>query len=279
MNRVRAVLLTLLSAVLIGGAAPAVAAAGNSAADCTATLECTAEDINLMSMPERLDFVREMSAGPAAELLPGYAPRWRNIEGIIGFFRDHNMGAPGSWVSYVDAGIVEGIERGLAIALGRGTDTFGNPGSAKWADYLLKLRDGKLTGRAAHDRAWSQAEQASTEHGVRLAEEVHGVPASAVEERFFAYSEFYRWVLRNRPPLLDLFSPGGTPGSPQQITFLDWFTDVTNETPSRKGAELALDLAEFDIGGGTFSMLWLANAYFHELFDDYLADLADGQTS
>ncbi|UJW33126.1 hypothetical protein L3Q67_04855 [Saccharothrix sp. AJ9571] len=269
MNRIRAVLLTLLSALLIGGAAPAVA----HAEDCTATLECTAEDINLMSMPERLAFVREMSAGPAAELLPGYAPRWRNIEGIIGFFRDHQMGAPGSWVSYVDAGIVEGIERGLVIALGRSTDTYGNPGSALWADYLTKLRNGKLTGRAAHDRAWSLAEQASTEHGVRLAEDVHGVAANAVEERFFAYSEFYRWVLRNRPPLLDLLSPGGVPGSPQQITFLDWFTDVTNETPSRKGAELALDLAEFDLPGGTISMLWLANVYFHELLDDYLADL------
>ncbi|WP_232376630.1 hypothetical protein [Amycolatopsis aidingensis] len=274
MTRMRSAVATALITALCLAGAPAVTSAAEhrGPADCAAALDCTAEEINLMSMSQRLEFVQLMSSGPAAEVVPGYAPRWGNIEGIIDFFRDNGMGAPGTWVSYVDAGIVEGIERGIAIALGRGEDTFGNPGSQLWANYLTRLAGGELRNRSAHDRAWSEAEQASTEHGVALAEEVHGQTATAVEQRFFAFSEFYRWTLRNRPMLLDILSPPVEPGEQEQLTFLDWFTDVTNPTPSRKGAELAYDLAEFDLPGGTTSMLLLFKAYFDELWDDYLAD-------
>src|SRR5206468_2773877 len=115
---------------------------------------------------QRLAFVDALTTGPAAAVIPGYTGRWGNIEGIISFFGDRSMGAPGTWVSYVDAGILEGIERGVAIASGRGTDTFGNPGSALWASYLTKLAAGQLRARSAHDLAWSLAEQASTDHGV-----------------------------------------------------------------------------------------------------------------
>ncbi|WP_199432784.1 hypothetical protein [Qaidamihabitans albus] len=257
----RAAVVTIVAVLLCVVLVPPAGAERHGAAGCAATLDCTAEDINLMTMPERLEFLRALSEGPAAEIIPGYTHRWRNIEGIIGFFRDHGMGAPGSWVSYVDAGIVEGIERGIAIAAGRGGGTFGNPGAALWADYLTGLREGRLAGRSAHDRAWSLAEQASTEHGVALAEQVHGIAATAVERRFFGYSEFYRWTLRNRPFLLDVISPGPGPGEQRQLTFLDWFTDVGNDVPSRRGAELALDMAEFDAVGGTVSMLALFHAY------------------
>lgn len=169
------------------GQAPAGAATHRGPAECAAALDCDAETINLMTMQERLEFLQAMSAGPTAELLPGYEPRWGNIEGIITFFRDRGMGAPGTWVSYVDAGILEGIERGLVIALGRGTATFGNPGAQRWATYLTDLSQGHLGNRSAHDRAWSEAEQASTDHGVHLAEDVHGQAASVVEERLFQF--------------------------------------------------------------------------------------------
>lgn len=149
-------------------------------------------------------------------------------------FGVRGSGAPGSWVSYVDAGILEGIERGIVIAQGRSADTFGNPGSLRWASYLTELRDGLLTARSVHDKAWSEAEQASTEHGVALAVKVHGVPASGVEQRFYQFST----------------RPNG-----RQVNFLDWFTDVGNSTPSRRGADLAYGLAEFNLPGGTLSVL------------------------
>ncbi|PXY26809.1 hypothetical protein BAY59_19445 [Prauserella coralliicola] len=253
---------------------PAPASAARQPRDpltCAATLDCPLAEIDLMTMPQRLEFLIAMSEGPAAEIAPGYAPRWGNIAGIITFFAAHDMGEPGTWVSYVDAGNLEGIERGIAIAAGRGTDTFGNPGSALWASYLVRLRDGELTGRAAHDRAWSEAEQAATDHGVTVAEQVHGLVPSGVEQRFFSYSEFYRWVLRNRPALFDVVSPGARPGERFQLTFVDWFTDVTNPVPARRGAELALDLAEFDAVGGPFSGLALLHAYAEYLAPEYLA--------
>ncbi|WP_158888272.1 hypothetical protein [Amycolatopsis anabasis] len=269
------VLAVLLISVLLCGAAPGLAAADQhrSPEQCAAELTCGAEELNLMTMPERLVFLRAMSAGHASTIAPGHRPRWRNIEGIITFFHDHGLGAPGSWVSYVDAGILEGIERGIAIALGRPADTFGNPGSLRWATYLTELGRGRLADRSVHDRTWSEAEQASTEHGVALAEREHGVPASGVEQRFFGFSELYRWTLRNRPALLDPVSPGPRPGEQQrQLTLLDWFTDVSNPTPSRRGAELAYDMAEFDPAGGFLSGAALLSAYLTELADDYRAE-------
>lgn len=149
MARRAVVVLAGLAIGLSGLSVPAVAETPRSPADCAASLDCTAEDINLLSMPQRLELVRTMSAGPAESL--SAADRWRNLEGVLAFFADHRLGAPGSWVSYVDAGIVEGIERGIAIALGRASDGFGNPGSARWARYLTRLSTGELGNRAAHD--------------------------------------------------------------------------------------------------------------------------------
>src|SRR4051812_5604422 len=100
----RAAFATILVTLLCVSPVPAFAAVPAAPA-CTATLTCTAEAINAMSIPERLAFVRGMSAGPAAELLPGRSSRWRNIEGVLEFFGDHGLGTPGTWVSYVDAGI------------------------------------------------------------------------------------------------------------------------------------------------------------------------------
>jgi hypothetical protein len=230
------------------------------------------EDINLMTMATRLRMLRELCGGPVREFLPGYEPRWRNIEGMLDFFRDHRLGGPGSWVSYVDAGILEGIMRGVAIATGHGTDTFGNPGATLWAGYLTQLRDGELTARSAHDRAWSVAEQASTEHGRARAELVHGLAATPEESRFYEFSEFYRWALRHRLGLLDVVSPPVGPGRQPQLLFLDWFTDVTNHRPVRRGAEVAHELAQYDIDDSVIRLMALAEAYTEALSDDYLDD-------
>jgi hypothetical protein len=256
-------------ALLAGLLTPLPAAA--ALPDCTAALECTAADVDRMTMDERLEFVRAMQSGPAAQL--GASDRWRNIEGVITFFRDHGMGRPGSWVSYVDSGIVEGIERGIVIALGRSADGFGNPGSQAWASYLIRLKNGQLSVRNVHDRAWGEAEQASTDHGVVLAEQVHNVRPTAVERRFFMFSEFYRWVLRNRPAALDMLAVYGGLVHPdlarERVPFLDWFTDVSNPVPSRKGCEVAYAYARLDPIAGLFTTLDLMLAYLPELFEEY----------
>jgi hypothetical protein len=264
---VKRLLAVVSSLALLAGLTPAVAVAAPA---CTSTLDCTVAEINEMSMADRLTFVRQIQAGPAAAL--GASDRWRNIEGVITFFRDRGLGAPGTWVSYVDAGIVEGIQRGTAIALGWSTETGGNPGSQKWASYLTRLSRGELTTRAAHDRAWSEAEQASTEYGNTLANQ-NGVPATAVEWRFYQFSEMYRWALRNRPFALDLLAIYGPlihPGLIRaRVPFYDWFTDVRESAPSYKSCEMAYGFAELHPITGVFGMAGLFLAYTKELFEEY----------
>ncbi|WP_033434876.1 hypothetical protein [Saccharothrix syringae] len=261
-------------ALVVGLVAPTPAAAHTSAhLRCAAELDCTAAEIDRMTTDERLEFLRALQRGPAAAL--GASDRWRNIEGVIAFFRDRDLGAPGTWVSHVDAAILEGIERGVAIALGRSADGFGNPGSARWASYLTRLHRGELTARHAHDRAWAEAEQSSTDHGVRLAEQVHGLRPTGVERRFFLFSEFYRWTLRNRPVVLDLLLVYGLlvhPDlAPRRVPFLDWFTDVRESAPGYKGSQIAFAYAGFDPVGGVIGTIELVLVYLPELFEEFLA--------
>lgn len=264
----RTFVLLLVAALGVGMAAPAAADTRRTPAECAAALDCTAEDINLMTMAERLELVRGLQSGPGAAL--GVTDRWRNIEGVITFFRDKGLGAPGSWVSYVDAGIVEGIERGIAIASGRSTDDFGNPGARLWADYVTGVPT--FPTRAAHDRAWSLAEQASTEHGVTLAES-HGEFATPAEERFYQFSETYRWALRNRPVALDLLAVYGWLIHPDlaraRVPFYDWFTDVRESAPSYKGCEMAYGFANLHPIVGVIGAGGLFLAYVTELFEEY----------
>lgn len=273
MARRAVVVLAGLAIGLSGLSVPAVAETPRSPADCAASLDCTAEDINLLSMPQRLELVRTMSAGPAESL--SAADRWRNLEGVLAFFADHRLGVPGSWVSYVDAGIVEGIERGIAIALGRASDGFGNPGSARWARYLTRLSTGELGNRTAHDRAWSEAEQASIEHGVALAAR-HGQYATPVERRFFEFSAVYRWALRNRPAALDLLAGYGPQIHPElarlRVPFYDWFTDVSRSAPSYKGCEMAYGFAQLHPIDGVLGPGGLFLASVAELFNKFLAE-------
>jgi hypothetical protein len=237
-------------------------------------LDCRALDINEMTMADRLAFVRGLEAGHASRVVAGFN-RWRNIEGILEFFRDHDLGAPGTWVSYVDAGILEAIERGTAIATGLSADDFGNPGSKLWASYLDRLARGELTVRSVHDRTWGDAEQAATDHATRLAEAQGTAPTNA-EWRFFLYSEFYRWLLRNEPLNIMVIAIG-VPGTGDEIvklrtSFLYWMTDVTNDVPTRKGSEIAYHFASLAPVPATVSMVDLLLAYLPELFHAFLED-------
>jgi hypothetical protein len=96
-------------------------------------------------MAARLSYVRGMQSNFFGRLNAGN--QYRAIEGVITFFNRNNLGPPESWISYVDAGIVEGIQRGGAITLGMSTNNGGNPGSELWATFMRGMRDGKLGDR------------------------------------------------------------------------------------------------------------------------------------
>lgn len=117
---------------------------GPGVPSCWIKLNCSFHQIEDMSMATRLAYVRYMESrfGTLKS-----SKQFRAIEGVIQFFIDKGIGGRGTWVSYVDAGIVEAIERGGAIALGIGKSTGGNPGSAKWAAFLKDMKNGKLGNR------------------------------------------------------------------------------------------------------------------------------------
>lgn len=249
--------------------------ASRSVSDCLTGLDCDAEEIDAMTMADRLAFVRGLQARHASLLVAGFN-KWRNIEGVLEFFRDRQIGAQGTWMSYVDAGILEAIERGTAIARGLSTDDFGNPGAKLWASYLDRLRHGELVERSAHDRAWSTAEQAATDHAVDLAQ-AHGAETTAVERRFFLFSQFYRWVLRNEPPTVTLIAIFESDMDKEifalRVPFVSWLTDVTDDVPTRKGGEVVYDVANVDPVSTTVSIVDLLLAYLPELFRQFRAQV------
>jgi hypothetical protein len=212
-----------------------------SPAECAAALDATAAQIDLMSMDERIELLRAMMSGPASEL--GAGDRWCNMEGVMAFFRDRDMGAPGTWISVVNASVIEGIERGMAICLHRSDDDFDNAGAAQWADYLTRLHRNELTTERAHDTAWSEAKDVGTDFGVAVAAR-HGLEPTEVERRFLRFAKFYTWVLRNRTAMDMVVLYGGLLDPRLAgLRLVNWFVDVTEAEPARKGCEMAYEIS------------------------------------
>ena len=126
-------------------APPSSPPASSSWPNCQENLSCTFEVIAGTSMPERLAYVRYMQSNFFGKL--NAQNQYRAIEGVITFFQKKSLGQPRSWISYVDAGIVEGIQRGGAMALRMSDDNGGNKGSGRWKTFLEDRRDGKLNDR------------------------------------------------------------------------------------------------------------------------------------
>lgn len=210
-----------------------------------------------MTMPERLEFMRALQAGHAQRFKDGFQ-HWNVIEAVIELFIANDMGAPGTWASYVDAGIVEGIERGVAIASGIGQDDYGNPGARLWARYLTGLRAGRLDDKALHNRSWSIAEQASTEWGAHPANNPR-LPTLA-EATLFAASEVYRRTLRYEPAIKVVLR---TVNAPHLTRCHDWLTDTTNRRPIRVGGQFFVTLSRTptDVRAVTGALTRLASLY------------------
>jgi hypothetical protein len=108
-------------------------------------LSCTFAEIEAMSMTARLDYVKTMQSKFFGPLKAGN--QFRAIEGVITFFIQNNLGKPNTWASYVDAGIVEGIQNGGANTLGLHKKDGGNPGTKLWADFFQTMKGGEYVSR------------------------------------------------------------------------------------------------------------------------------------
>ena len=113
--------------------------------DCRTTLSCTFDEIQTWTMARRVQYMQDMQAlrfGPLKA-----QDQFRAIQAVIDLFQEKGSGAVGTWVSYVDAGIVEAIQRGAGIALNLHNDDGGNPGSRLWLSFFNQMKAGQLADR------------------------------------------------------------------------------------------------------------------------------------
>jgi hypothetical protein len=177
---------------------------------CQSTLQCTFWDIESASVQARLDYMRYMQTAHFAPL--NATDRFRAIEGVLLFFLGESIGAPGSWVSHVDAGIIEGIQSGAAASLGQeiavsSPPADNNPGISVWADYFAGQRVlGGYPTRQLHDSAWGEAEATSTEWAKEeVADSVQA--ATRRELNWYAFTILFRWITRNQDLTILLLRP------------------------------------------------------------------------
>ena len=112
---------------------------------CWKTLSCSFADIQASSMTSRSSYVSYMQS---TQFIPLKATnKFNAVIAVIDFFVEKGLGAPGTWVSYVDAGIVEAIQLGGAYALGMSKDPGTNLGATKWTAYFNSLKANKLQSR------------------------------------------------------------------------------------------------------------------------------------
>jgi len=128
-----------------------IGAAVGSINDCRNDLSCSFTQIEAMTMATRLDYVRTMQSKFFNSLNAGN--QFAAIEGVIQFFINNNLGKPSSWASYVDAGIVEGIQNGGANTLGFHAHNGGNPGTEPWARFFQAMKSKAYNDRDVRDSA------------------------------------------------------------------------------------------------------------------------------
>ncbi|QUC15766.1 uncharacterized protein UV8b_00007 [Ustilaginoidea virens] len=175
--------------------------------------------------------------------------QFRAIEGVVHFFMANSLGgASESWISYVDAGIIEAIQRGGAIALGLPAATYaGKTGGAnQWASFPSIQGGIGFANRNDHDRLWSVAEQAATEYGARLADAKF--KRSAREQSWFECTQLFRWIMRNREATYQGLK--STAIGPAAWAFINWMTDVTDVKPGKCLTEVAWFYAGVESGTG-----------------------------
>lgn len=139
-----------------------------------------------MSIADRLRWIQQlMNQGMEGKL----ANWFNNIAGIIQSYQDFDLAHSGSWLSNVNAGILQGIQDGYALWQGTITSS-SNPGAAEWNIFYTALKSGAV-GDADLIKFWGVAEETSTNFGVGMATSKNLLP-NAPEFWFLGISKVYR---------------------------------------------------------------------------------------
>lgn len=121
---------------------------------CWDSLSCSFADIESMEMKNRLQFVKHMGTRRFAELAS--ADQFRAVEGVMSFFIRRHVAPSGSWMSTINAAVIEAFERGAAMSLGLSNETGGNPAAVKWQDFFDQRARGHLTERSVSKLAFAR---------------------------------------------------------------------------------------------------------------------------
>lgn len=140
-----------------------------------------------MSIADRLRWIQQlMNQGMEGKL----ANWFNNIMGIIQSYQDFDLAHSGSWLSNVNAGILQGIQDGYALWGETAYYSSLNPGGEAWKIFFTALEDPQTTD-ATLLRLWGVAEETSTNFGVGMATNKNLLP-NAPEAWFLGISKVYR---------------------------------------------------------------------------------------
>jgi RHS repeat-associated protein len=157
------------------------------------SFKCTAADLNKVSIAQRKAWLNEMLASVHDELPKQFA----NINSILKAFDHTNTGAPGSWASWGDAGILTSIQNGLA----RATEQRYIPGYKRadqaWEAYTTSFITDP--GSIVTNQLWGTAEGLGTTYGRLLAAE-NGQSKTSGEVLFLWIGDIYRNSLARYNP-------------------------------------------------------------------------------
>lgn len=112
---------------------------------CWKNLACSINDIESMGMADRVEFMKYMASNKLGPLVS--TNQFRAVEGIMDFFIRKELAGHQSWLSLINAAVVEAIQRGAAISLGLSNNTGDNPGTERWVEFFNQRKMGKLTDR------------------------------------------------------------------------------------------------------------------------------------
>jgi len=192
---------------------------------------CTPSDLNRATIAQRQGWFNEM----LDSVDPALVEEFNNINGILNAFIATDSGAPDTWMSWGDAGILNSIQNGLALFKGEtpilGSSPHSEIAANAWFDYFVSF---DATGRSNTSlRLWGAAEGAGTTYGRWLAQENGGTKSSG-EVAFLFIGNVYRDELKVRQ------DPTTMTGPEWSATLYGWFFDTSSTIPGTDIAPVSL---------------------------------------
>jgi len=176
--------------------APSSSGCSVSTGGFNGSFTCTPADLNGATIAQRKDWFNSM----LSSVDPTLPEQFTNINGILKAFIATGEGAPDSWTSWGDAGILNSIQNGLALSKGKlgsidATNPYAVNSANAWNEYFQSYKSQRASNHTL--QLWGAAEGLGTSYGRLLAGE-HGATKSSGEMLFLAVGNWYRSELKTR---------------------------------------------------------------------------------